>query len=172
MPTIIPGVASDETVSVKWVATIADTSAPKLATEINAATSVQLECLFTEMFSPTASADVGEISRMCSKTKQQRGGSVSKGIDDVVYAYDPQALSTAAINKAYATLVQGTKGFLVVRWGKHVDTAWAVGDKVDVWPVEVSYGPFKLAPETNSELKAKSGLLVIGTVAEDKAIVT
>jgi len=52
-----------------------------------------------------------------------------------------------------------------------VDTAWAVGDKVDVWPVEISYGPVKLAPEANSELKAKSGVLVTGTLASDKALV-
>ena len=45
MPTIITGVASDETVSVKWVPTITDVNAPKLSTEINAATAVTLECL-------------------------------------------------------------------------------------------------------------------------------
>jgi hypothetical protein len=61
VPTIITGVASDETVSVKWVPTIADVNAPKLATEINAATSVTLECLLTETFSPDASVEVGEV---------------------------------------------------------------------------------------------------------------
>jgi len=171
VPTIITGVASDETVSVKWVPTIADVNAPKLATEINAATSVTLECLLTETFSPDASAEVGEVRRMCSKQVQQRGGTVTLTIEDLIYAYDPQGLVSAAINKAYAALVQGAKGYLVVRWGKHVDTAWAVGDNVDVWPVEISYGPVKLAPEANSELKAKSGVLVTGTLASDKALV-
>ena len=42
MPTILDGIASNETVSVKWVATIADTSTPSLATEINAVTSAAL----------------------------------------------------------------------------------------------------------------------------------
>lgn len=171
MPTIITGVASDETVSVKWVPTIADVNAPKLATEINAAPSVTLECLLTETFSPDASAEVGEVRRMCSKQVQQRGGTVTLTIEDLIYAYDPQGLAAAPINKAYAALVQGAKGYLVVRWGKHVDTAWAVGDKVDIWPVEISYGPVKLRSEANSELKAKSGVLVTGTVATDKALV-
>ena len=107
MPTIITGVASDETVSVKWVPTITDVNAPKLATEINAATSVTLECLLTETFSPDASAEVGEVRRMCSKQVQQRGGTVTLTIEDLIYAYDPQGLATAAINKAYAALVQG-----------------------------------------------------------------
>lgn len=172
MPTIIPGVASDETVSVKWVPTIADPTAPKLATELNATSAINLECLLTENFNPGASAEVGEVRRMCSKQVQQRGGTVTLTIEDLIYAYDPQGLATAPINKAYAALVQGAKGFLAVRWGKHVDTAWAVGDKVDIWPVEISYGPVKVAPEANSELKAKSGVLVTGTVAQDKAIVT
>lgn len=171
MPTIIPGVASDETVSVKWVPTISDPTAPKLATELNAATAIQLECLLTENFSPDASAETGEVRRMCSKQVLQRGGTVTLTIEDLIYAYDPQGLAAAPINKAYAALVQGAKGFLAVRWGKHVDTAWAVGDKVDIWPVEISYGPVKIAPETNSELKAKSGVLVTGTVQADKAIV-
>lgn len=171
MPTIVAGIASDETVSVKWVPTIADPTAPKLATELNAATAINLECLLTEIFAPNASAEVGEVRRMCSKQVQQRGGTVTLTIEDLIYAYDPQGLATLPINKAYAALVQGAKGFLVVRWGKHVDTAWAVGDKVDVWPVEISYGPIKLAPEANTELKAKSGVLVTGTVQQDKAIV-
>lgn len=170
MPTIIPGVASDETVGVSFVTTIADPAAPKLATEVNAATSVKLECLLTEMFSPGASADVGEVRRMCSKTVQQRGGTVTYTIEDLVYAYDPQGANTLPINKAYAALKPGTKGYLVVRWGKHVDTAWATGDKVDVWPIEVSYQT-KMAPEANSELKAKSGVLIVGTLSEDVALV-
>ena len=115
MPTIITGVASDETVSVKWVPTITDVNAPKLSTEINAATAVTLECLLTETFSPDASAEVGEVRRMCSKQVQQRGGTVTLTIEDLIYAYDPQGLASAAINKAYAALVQGAEGYLVVR---------------------------------------------------------
>ena len=117
MPTIITGVASDETVSVKWVPTIADVNAPKLATEINAATAVTLECLLTETFSPDASAEVGEVRRMCSKQVQQRGGTVTLTIEDPDLRLRPAGLTSAAINKAYAALVQGAKGYLVVRWG-------------------------------------------------------
>ena len=117
MPTIIiTGVASDETVSARRVPTITDVNAPKLATEINAATSVTLECLLTETFSPDASAEVGEVRRMCSKQVQQRGGTVTLTIEDLIYAYDPQARvrrHQQGVRRARA----GPKGYLVVRWG-------------------------------------------------------
>lgn len=170
MPTIIPGVASDETVSVKWVPTIADPTQPKLATEINAATSVDLTCLLTEPWGPDYSVAVAEIKRMCSKVATQRGGAITYTFPDFIYAYDSQALATAGINKAYAALVQGATGFIVVRYGKQVDTAWAVGDKVDVWNAQITAGPLKLIPEANSELKAKSSAVNIGTPQFDKAV--
>lgn len=171
MPTIVPGVASDENVVVKWVVSIADPTAPKLATEVNAATSVDLTCLLTEAWGPDYSVAVAEISRMCSKVATQRGGAVTYTFPDFIFAYDSQGLLTAAINKAYATLVAGATGFLVIRYGKHVDTAFAVGDKVDVWNAQVTAGPLKLAPEANSELKAKSSVVNIGTPQFDKALV-
>lgn len=164
MPTIIPGVASDETVSVKFVQTLADPAAPKL-TELNAASAVQLECLLTENFAPDASADTTQIRRMCSKQTQERAGTVTRTIADLVGAYDPQDLA-APISKAYAALAPGATGFLVVRWGIHVDTAWATGDLVDVFPVEIAFRA-KMAPEQSSELKFKAKPLVTGTVVED-----
>jgi len=167
MPTIIPGVASDETVSVKFVQTIADVSAPKL-TELNAVSAVQLECLLTENFAPDASADTTQIRRMCSKQTQERAGTVTRTIADLVGAYDPQDLA-APISKAYAALEPGATGFLVVRWGVHVDTAWTVGDLVDVFPVEIAFRA-KMAPEQSSELKFKAKPLVTGTVTEDVAL--
>lgn len=170
MPTIIPGVASDETVSVKWVAAIASATAPKLATEINAVTSVQLECLLTENFSPDASADTTQVRRMCSKQTTERAGTVTRTIAELIGAYDPQDMA-APISKGYAALAPGATGFLVVRWGKHVDTAWAVGDKVDVYPVQIAFRS-KMAPEQSSELKFKAKPLVIGTVTEDVALVS
>lgn len=171
MATIIPGIASDETVTLWWVTSIANTSAPSLATEINAATSIRLECLLTENFAPDVSAEVGTVRRACSKTVLQRGGTVTYTISDLVYAYDPQNPTAASnLSKAYATLVKGAKGFLVARWGVNVNTAAATAQKVDVWQVEISYGPFKMAPEANSELKAKSGVLSISDPVFDAAI--
>ena len=170
MPTIVPGIASDETVSVKWVVAITDTAAPKLATEINAATSVDLTCLLTENWGPDYSVETSEIRRMCSKVATQRGGAVTYTFPDFVFAYDSQGALTLPVNLAYAALVQGATGFIVVRYGVHVDTAWTVGDKVDVWNAQVTAGPLKLLPEANSELKAKSSVVNIGTPEFDAAL--
>lgn len=170
MPTIIDGIASNESVSVKWVATIADTAAPKLSTEIDAATSASLECLMTEKFSPDASFDRVSMRRACSATVRERAGSRTRTIADIVAVYDPQAALTTALNAAYKSLAPLALGYLVVRWGKHVDTAWAVGDKVDVYPVEVGYRT-KVAGADNEELTFKAGIVIRGDVKEDVAIV-
>lgn len=170
MPTVLDGIASNETVSVKWVTTIADTTAPKLATEINAATSANLECLMTEKFSPDASVDKVTLRRACSAAVRERNGAVTQTIADIVAVYDPQAALTTALNKAYTNLVRGAQGYLVVRWGKHVDTAWAVGDKVDVYPVEIGFRT-KIAGADNDELQFKAGVAIRGDVKEDVALV-
>ena len=169
MPTVLDGVASNETVSLKWVAAIAATTAPKLATEINAATSVQLECLLTQTFSPDATVEKAQLRRMCSRQVRERNGAVTRTIADLVGVYDPQDLA-AAVSKAYATLTPGAQGYLVVRWGVHVDTPWAVGDLVDVYPVEVGYRA-KIAAADNDELQFKAGVSISGEVEEDVALV-
>ena len=170
MPNFPSGVASDENVRVIWVPSIADPAAPKLATEINAATAVDLTCVLTENWGPDYSVETSEIRRMCSKTATQRGGAVTYTFPDFVFAYDAQAALTTAINAAYAVLQQGAEGFIVVAYGIHVDTPLAAGDKVDVWNGQVTAGPLKLLPEANSELKAKSSVVNIGAPAFDAVL--
>lgn len=169
MPTVLDGVSSNETVSLKWVEAIAVTTAPDLSTEINAAGSVTLECLLTETFSPDASVEKAQLRRMCSRQVRERNGLVTRTVADLVGVYDPQDLA-AAVSKAYVALNPGDTGFLVVRWGVHVDEAWAVGDLVDVYPVEVGYRT-KIAAADNDELQFKAGISVIGEVKEDVALV-
>ena len=165
MPTIPAAVPSDGTVSVMWVTALADASAPSLATEINAASSVALECYLKENFSPDASTDAVEDRRMCSKQVFQTPGTTTVTIADLIGVYDPQDLA-GTDSKAYAALTSGAKGFLVVRWGVDVDTAWAAGDLVDVFPVTIA-NRIKLAPEANSQLKFKATPMVTGEVVED-----
>lgn len=163
------GVASDETVRIWWVPTLANPSAPTVA-ELTAATAVDLTCLLTENWGPDYSVEVAEIKRMCSKTATQRGGAVTYTFPDFIFAYDVQSLATADINKAYAVLVQGAVGYIVLRFAVDVATAPTVADKVDVWNGQVTAGPLKLAPEANSELKAKSSVVNIGEPQFDVAL--
>jgi len=169
MPTVLDGVASNETVSLKWVEDIANPAAPSLATEINAATTVTLECLLTQTFSPDATVEKAQLRRMCSRQVRERNGAVTRTIADLIGVYDPQDMA-ADVSKAYAALSPGATGFLVVRWGVHVDTPWAAGDLVDVYPVEIGYRA-KIAAADNDELQFKAGVSIIGEVEEDVALV-
>lgn len=169
MPTVLDGVSSNENVSLRWVPAIANPAAPKLATEINAASSVALECLLTQNFSPDASVNRISLRRMCSRQARERNGQVTRTIADLLGVYDPQDL-TSPVSKAYAALEPGATGYLVARWGVHVDTPWAAGDLVDVYPVEVGMR-VKVSPEDDNELQFKASLSVSGEVQDDVAVV-
>ena len=169
MPTVLDGVSSNETVSLRWVETLANPLAPKLATEINAASSVALECLIVGQFDIDFSVDRTQLRRMCSRQVRERSGPVTYSVQDLHVVYDPQDLA-APVSKAYAALTDGATGYLVERRGVHVDTAWAVGDLVRVIPVEVANAN-PAPPEDDNELQARIAFTVIGEVEKDVAVV-
>lgn len=168
MPTVLDGVSSNETVSLKWVETIANPATPMYG-ELVAASAVNLECLLTETFSPDASVEKTQLRRMCSREVRERNGLVTRTIADLVGVYDPQDLA-ADVSKAYVALEPGDTGFLVVRWGVHVDEPWDISDLVDVYPVEVGYRT-KIAAADNDELQFKAGISITGQVHEDVPII-
>lgn len=128
----LPSTPVDGMVSTMWVPAIADTTAPKL-TEINAAGSVDLSCYLT------TNADLGGDQatipdpRACSLQDFEAPGKVTRTAS-LTYINNPQATG-GTNNKAATTLVPGTGGYLVFRRGLAFDVAYAVGQKVDVWPV-------------------------------------
>ena len=169
MPTVLDGVSSNETISLKWVETIATPTAPSLATEINAASSVALECLVVGAFNIDFSVDRTQLRRMCSRQVRERSGPVTYSVQDLFVVYDPQDMA-APVSAAYAALADGATGYLVERRGVHVDTAWAAGDLVRVIPVEVANAN-PAPPEDDNELQARIAFTVIGEVQKDVAVV-
>jgi hypothetical protein len=169
MPTVLDGVSSNETVSLRWVETLANPAAPDLSSEINAVSSVPLECLVVGQFDIDFSVDRTQLRRMCSRQVRERSGPVTYSIQDLFVVYDPQDLA-APVSKAYAALTDGATGYLVERRGVHVDTAWAVGDLVRVIPVEVANAN-PAPPEDDNELQARVAFTVIGEVEKDVAVV-
>jgi hypothetical protein len=168
IPASIP---SDGTVSLRWVPTIADPTAPKLS-ELTAATALALECYLKENFNPDGTSEDVEDRRMCSKQVFQRGGMITYTIDDLIAIMDPQNQESDS-NKAYAALAPGATGFLVARWGIDLEgdeAEWAVGQIVDVFPVEIGHR-VKLQPEANSQLKFKAKPRVISTAVFDVPVV-
>lgn len=114
---------------VKAVVSVADLAAPKLATEINAVTSVDISCyLYPAGWAPTGATAKGtKPTRLCSKTELEQLNRTTWSIGDLQYVYDPQAADSADGNEAKELLQEGTSLYLVERIGLDADdTAFAV----------------------------------------------
>lgn len=121
------------------VLTIANTAAPSLATEINASTSRNISCYLYSGGAATATTNKGESPRrLCSTKTFQQFGITNYEITDLQYVYKPQAAGTDTANAAKTMLTEGTEVFLVIRRGLSAqNTAYAAGQKVDVWKVRL-----------------------------------
>lgn len=160
MPTILDGVSTNETEGVKWVEDIATPATSiLLATEYNAATSVDLECLMVEKINPDGSVELTTLRRACSTKGRQRAGVETRTIADIVAVYDPQDLA-APVSKAYVTLEKGATGFLVIKRGIHLDTPAAVADLATIYKVQVTHR-IELQGADNDEYQFKAGIAVL-----------
>ena len=90
MPTVPTGIPSVGYWTARLVTTIADTAAPKLATEVNAASSVAAECIFGKAWGgPSATYEKVKNERFCTIQSYERLGKLTYSIDDFVFAADP-----------------------------------------------------------------------------------
>lgn len=120
--------------SVVFVQTIATPTAPKLATEINAATSVNVSCYLYSGGDITSTQNRGAAPRrLCTVEELQQFGTRTTEISDIQYVYSPQLADSAEANKAKGALISGTDWFMVIRKGLSATTAaYATTQKVDV----------------------------------------
>lgn len=141
-------------VKVKAVVSVADMAAPKLATEINAATSVDLSCfLQKEGWAPAASTAKGtRKDRLCSKTSAEQFNRTTYTIGALRYVHDPTANDAAAGNEARELLQEGLKIYLIERQGLDAeDVAFAVADRVRTHYVELGPQIESMDPDDNGE---------------------
>jgi len=159
----IPSTPADGNVLVKLVAAIADTDAPKVATELNAASSVDISCYLTGGgYKPSLSEQVITDERLCTTQTYEQKGRSQRGLE-VEYIDNTNSPNEATFNKAYDTLEPDVPQFLVVRTGLPYDTALAAGQKVTVYPI--TPGEYnQMPPEANSVLKVGQKLFVTGQV--------
>lgn len=159
----VPSTPADGNVLVKLVAAIADTSAPKVATEINAAGSIDISCYLTGGgYKPSLSEQVITDERLCTTQTYEQKGRSQRGLD-VEYIDNTNSANQTTYNKAKDTLVPGTVQYLVVRTGLPYATAAAAGQKFTVYPI--TPGEYnELPPEANSVLKIAQKLFVTGQV--------
>lgn len=172
MPTVPTGIPSVGYWTARLVTTIANTAAPSLGTEINAASSVAAECLFGKSWGgPSASYEKVKNERFCTIQSYERLGKLTYSIDDFVFAADPQSgAGSTALNKVWDLVKDGWTGFLVLRVGKSVDTAAAAADKVWVFPVEVGVAVPQVGAD-NEDQMVRSAVSVIGEVQRNVALV-
>ena len=112
---------------------VANLAAPKIATELNAATSVDMSCyLYPAGWNPSATTNKGtKPPRLCSKNTQEQFNRTAYALADLQYVHDPQAADAAVGNEARELLVEGTEVVLVERQGLDAqDDPYTLGEFV------------------------------------------
>lgn len=116
----------------------------------------------------TPNFDEQEITddRMADTQTFQQRGRVKKTLETLRYVFNP---NSAPDNLAYSSMPKGTNGYVVLRYGISADTAFAAGQKVDVWPI--TCGERQKEPgEANSVLRIRQRVFVTNTVGEDVTV--
>jgi hypothetical protein len=134
------GTATLGNTKVKFGLACADLDAPKLATEINAVTSVDGSCfLFPEGWNPTANVNKGtRRRRLCSRNTSEVFNTTQYVLAALQYVHDPQEDDTDPVNDLRALLTQGTKVFAWERQGLDAQSDdFAVGDHSITHHIEV-----------------------------------
>ena len=143
------------------------------AASLSGATAVELTCYLTKgTLGVAAETETGTDERECTSQVFEVLGKTTWTVNDLEYVWEPQANSASPTNKAYDTLKKGTTGFLILRFGKDVDTALAVGDKV--WQIPVTLGaqvPKQREGNAAEKLKITQKVVVSGNVVQDAVLV-
>lgn len=167
MPLTIPtGVDAEGMLKIVWTPTKTLSVAV-----LTGATAVELSCyLIKDTFGLAAETETGTDERVCSKEVYETQGKTKWSFESLDYVWTPQAAALDANNKAYETLKQGTPGYLTVRWGKDVDIALTVADKVDQFPINVG-AQVRRKPEANGKLRIEQRVFVTGQADLDKVLI-
>jgi hypothetical protein len=123
----------DGMIWVAWVPTIADITAPKAATELNAAGAVVLHTRLTpDGLTTGAGSDTIDTSKMASTFNTKIVG--RRNFDGLQITY----VRGDATNEKLldTTLIYRASGYLVVRRDKLATVAVTTADKVEVYPVQ------------------------------------
>lgn len=119
---------------------LATPASPSLATEINAATSVEATLAMYGTWRPPVNVETGSAPvRVGTSTQLPQEGNAQLQVIPVAYPHDPAADDTDPNNKLRALLAEGVEVYAVVRKGVDKDTDWAASDRVEVWHVRCGY---------------------------------
>lgn len=139
---------NDGNIKVTYVPAIANIAAPT-TTELSSGT--DLECLITAGgFQPTVNEEVVSVPKLCETITAEAPGRATHQIVLTMVRKD-----TSSEDVGWTTMVRGTEGYLVVRYGAAYDTAYASGDEVQVFPGKAGERRPQ-APEANSATQFQS----------------
>lgn len=146
---------ADGNVKVTFVPTILNIAAPLAATELSAGGSLTLECLITaDGLSISVDEAVVSLPALCETFDAESPGRAKYAIDLTMFRH-----VATADDDAWVTLVRGLSGYLVIRYGVAVTTAYAAADKLLVFPC--TFGERKPLPtEANGGVKFASHVYV------------
>lgn len=125
---------------VKVALAVANMASPSLATEVDAATSVDLSCYFyADGWTPSGSqSKQTKKRRLCSKRDVEQLFTATYTVGALRYLHDPQGADTDTGNEGRELLKAGTKLYFIERHGKDAeDEPFAAGDRVRVHYLEV-----------------------------------
>jgi hypothetical protein len=169
----VEGVSTQGNETVIFVPTLTTPTAPKL-TEVGAGVVTALNLGYAlRGFSPSSDQGSSDDIRLASTQTYENPGRVKTSLDDITYVYDPQAAVSTASNKHFEVLKSGVKGFLIDRRGIPATTPPAVGDKVDIYPVQFG-AQRRVAVDPSAEggkFEIVQKPFVIGNVLENISLV-
>lgn len=120
--------------------TAASMTAPSLATDVVAASSVEATQAMYGQWAPPVNVNTGQSPvRIGTTTQMPQEGNVQLQVIPAAYPWDPSADDEADDNALKALLTEGTEVYAFVRKGTDIDTPFAVGDLVDVWHLRCGY---------------------------------
>lgn len=152
------------TMLVLWVPALTDTTAPTI-TELTSGSVKSIGCYITgDGFSSETTENSIEDPRLCSRQVFEARGDYSDSLE-LTYTWN----TVSGDDVARTTLVAGTKGFIVVRWGLPSTTTIIATHKVDVFPVEVGLQRKNLTGR-NSMHTITQKMFVTDTVQRDKTV--
>lgn len=153
---------TDGNIKVSFVPTIADVEAPT-ATELNAGT--DLSCLITaDGLDVSVDEETISIPKLCDTTNAEAPGRATYGVDMTFVRK-----TVEAEDKAWTTMLRGTQGYLVFRYGTPAATTFASADKVVIFPGAA--GERKLEkPEANNAVKFSTKWFVSQPPTYDAAV--
>lgn len=138
-------VYADGNTRVAYVAAIANITAPSASTELGAASSILLQSIITPDGLMGFEASTAEVETTSLASSFDTKGIGRDGFSGTGLRLKKQS----GTDTVYNTLVRGTTGFIVIRRDVPETTAWAAGQKVEVYPIVCGLEKL-LAPEANS----------------------